>query len=133
MILVSFMFVVTAFAVFFGTRAIDIQELDAARDTAMSELALAREHAMDGTSDSAWGVAFATSSITTFKGSSFAGREKIYDLTTSFSSKVRLSGISSIVFLPPDGSVLTTGTVNITNGVATSSVGVNAVGGIDVH
>ncbi len=133
MMLIAFMFVVGAFAVFFGMRAVDIQELGAARDTAMSELALAREHAMDGTNDSAWGVAFATSSLTSFKGLSFVLRDKAFDRTTTFSPVVTLSGATSVVFLPPDGSVLMTGTVNISNGAATSSVGVNAVGGIDVH
>ena len=133
MMVVGFLAIVGSFSVVFGIRAVAIQELDSARDTAMSELSLARDHAMGGSNDSSWGVMFATSSLTTFKGPSFTGRDPVFDRTTTFGSRVTFTGATSVVFLPPDGMVQATGTVLMTNGSVTTSVGVNAIGGIEIH
>lgn len=128
-----FLFIVGSMSVVFGIRAIAIQELDSARDTATSELSLARDHAMSGSNDSPWGVMFATSSMTTFRGTSYAARDTAFDRTTTFGSGVTFSGATSVLFLPPDGTVNTPGTVLMVNGSVTTSVGVNAIGAIEVH
>lgn len=130
---IAFLFIVASYAVIFGARSIGIAELDRARDTALSEIVLARSRAMGGTGGAAWGVFFATSSLTTFKGFSYPTREAAFDLTTEFASNIGFSGATSIIFLPPEGLVQVPGTVAISNATASSTISVNAISGINVQ
>jgi prepilin-type N-terminal cleavage/methylation domain-containing protein len=133
MMTVVFLVIVASYAVIFGARSVTIAELGRARDISLAELTLARSRAMGGTGGSAWGIRFATSSITTFKGSSYPARDAAYDITTDFASNIIFSGATSIIFLPPEGTVQVPGTVAVTNGTASATISVNAISGISVQ
>jgi len=107
------------------------QELDFARETVRNDLFMARKGSTAGTNDSSWGIRFATSSITRFKGSSYAARDTVYDATTQFGSRITITAPTEIVFLRPSGTPNATGTITITDGRKTVTSTVNRVGGID--
>lgn len=132
-IVLAFMVILFGMTSIFGLSAIRVQELDRATETARSELSLVRDRAMSGNSGEAWGVAFATSSLVEFRGSSYATRNPGLDLEVPFSGKIRFSGLSEVVFLPPYGRPKATGTLMIFDGSQTNSISVNAHGMIETQ
>lgn len=116
----------------FGTTSLSIQEMDRTTQTARSELALARSRAMSGKGGSSWGVAFATSSIIQFQGSSYATRNAIYDLSSPLTASIAVTGTREYVFTAPFGDPVQAGTTTFMFGGRTRSVVVNLYGMIEL-
>lgn len=130
--------IVMAMLVFFAglTAAISAKalrngEFDRVRETLRGELVAAQANSIAGTLDSAWGVAVATSSITRYRGASYATRNATYDRTTIFSGSIKLSGTTDVAFSRPNGTS-TPATIVITDGTSFTTTTVNAVGAIEV-
>lgn len=131
--------IVMAMMVFFAgltaamsTRALRNGEFDRVRETVRSELVTAQANSIAGTLDSAWGVAVATSSITRYRGASYATRNATFDRLTTFSGSITLSGTSDVAFTRPFGTS-TPATIVITDGTSFTTTTVNAVGAVEVQ
>jgi Tfp pilus assembly protein FimT len=117
----------------FGIKAIYLQEIDQVRETIRNELAYARDQAMSSSGGASWGVQFTSSTMTQYKGSSYASRDQEYDRVNDFGSRITMTGDSQIVFTPPFGEVQASGTVNVTNGTQTAIITVNPYGTIEIR
>jgi Tfp pilus assembly protein FimT len=128
-------FVITLFHLvsIFGISAIHVQDIDQAREIIRSELVSARDRAAAGDCDVKWGAAFSTSTVTQFKGESYASRDPAYDRTNDLGNRVSLSGADEIVFMPPFGEACASGTVNVTDGTRSAIITVNQYGTIEVQ
>jgi len=84
-----------------------------------------------GRGDSAWGVRIATTSITLFKGATFASRDTAYDEEYKPGVSYTVSGVSDISFLKLSGlpSTIGTTTINVPQGSG-RSVYINDKGAI---
>lgn len=108
-------------------------ELERARELIRSDLARAQTDTIAGTEDLPWGVAFTTRSITRFAGASFATRNTSFDVATSFSSPVSISGPAEVVFGRPGGEPSAAAAITVTDGRRTYTIRVNAAGSISVE
>lgn len=90
-------------------------DLDVAANTTLQTLRRAQvlSQAVDG--DTTWGAKIQSSTITLFKGASYALRDTTYDEDYSLSGTVTPSGISEVVFSKFLGNPTTTGTVTLTS------------------
>ncbi len=88
----------------------------------------AQQLAVSGAHSDAWGVYVDVvgNSITLFKGSSYASRDTIFDLTTTFSDAFSLSNNFSdeVIFSQFSGTPQQFGTATITDSFTNSAVGV---------
>ncbi len=66
-----------------------------------------------GYNNSAWGVAIATSSVTLFKGTSFATRDTSFDELYTPSAELYVSGLSEVMFATYTGLPTAAGTTTI--------------------
>ncbi|MEK7473315.1 MAG: prepilin-type N-terminal cleavage/methylation domain-containing protein [Patescibacteria group bacterium] len=116
-----------------STPALRNAEFDRVRETVRSELAAARADTIGGTSDSSWGVAFSSGSITRYRGTSYATRDQTLDLVTTFGNGVTLSGDTDVTFVRPTGAPIAAATIIITNGALRATTTINAVGAIEMQ
>lgn len=80
-------------------------------------------------SDTSWGVAIASETITLFQGTSYATRDTAFDEVFETSINVVPSGVSEIVFTKFTGLPQTTGTITLTSNTnETRIITVNAKG-----
>jgi len=102
------------------------------QDTSTSyvqSLRRARSLATTGRGDTSWGVRIATSTITVFKGASYAARDTAYDESFQTGVSYTVSGVSEVVFARFTGIPNTTGTTTITvSGTTPKDVHINAKG-----
>lgn len=120
-------------SVFSNTTLFHSLELERAREDIHGELIRAQTDANANTNDTDWGVAFFPQSITRFGGASFATRNQSFDITTSFSAPVIISGDTEIVFTRPEGIPNAPATINITIGTRSATISINATGSISVQ
>jgi len=90
-------------------------DLDVAVTHTVEGLRRAQTLSQAGVGDSAWGVKMLTSSITVFKGNSYASRISGYDEVTTFSPQVTTTGLNEIVFSRLYGMPNATGIITITS------------------
>jgi type II secretory pathway pseudopilin PulG len=133
LVTIGFVLVLAGTVAVFGITSLKLQEVDRAVQTIRNNLVAARDQAMSARESSRWGVEFATSSIMSFKGSTYATRDHSYDLFNPFAPGINITGISEIVFVPPFGNAATSGSVTITDGDRTVSISVNPYGMIQAQ
>ena len=133
MIVMVFGLVLYQLVVVFGVTSLLVQEMDRTTQTGRSELSLARDRAMSGKGGSSWGVEFATSTIIQFQGTSYAARNKAYDISSPISSKITVTGTREFVFTAPLGEPTQTGTVTFIMGDRTRNLSVNIYGMIELQ
>lgn len=79
--------------------------------------------------DTSWGVKTQSGSLILFKGTSFAGRDTMFDELFSIPTSITPSGVSEIVFDKLTGFPQTTGTITFTsNANETKTITINAKG-----
>ena len=85
--------------------------------------------AQGGRGDAPWGVTIATTSVTLFKGASYASRDMRYDEVYTVNTPVTISGISEVDFALFTGTpnIVGTTTITSTNARATT-ITINAKG-----
>lgn len=128
--------VMTAFigvAAALSTQAIKNGEFDRVRETVRSELVAAQSDAIGGTLDSSWGVAFSSSTITRYKGASYATRDTVFDRVATFGNSVVLSGATDVTFSRPAGLPIFPSVIVITEDVLHATATVSAAGVISVQ
>jgi hypothetical protein len=82
--------------------------------------------------DSQWGVNMATSTITVFKGATYATRDTTWDETYTFPPSITLSGIAQEVYTKNSNTPATTGTITLTSTFYdTRTITINADGILD--
>lgn len=108
-------------------------EFDRVRETVRNELVAAQADTVGGTLDSSWGVAFSTSTITRYRGGSYATRVTANDRITSFGSGFILSGTPEVHFYRPMGLTSSTAVIVITNADLQTTTTVNTAGSISVQ
>lgn len=116
-----------------GSQTVRNTEFDRVRETIRNELAAAQADTIGGTMDSSWGVRVSTSTVTRYRGASYAGRVTAYDRLTTFGSGVSVSGTTDVAFTRPHGLPAAAATIVITDGVRWATTTVNLAGGIDVQ
>ncbi len=116
-----------------GSQTVRNTEFDRVRETIRTELAAAQADTIGGTLDSGWGVAFATGTVTRYRGTSFAARVTSYDRVTTFGNGVTISGTTDVVFTRPKGLPSAASTIVLTDGTHWATTTVNLAGGIDVQ
>ncbi|MBI4713622.1 hypothetical protein HY771_00320 [Candidatus Uhrbacteria bacterium] len=92
-------------------------ELDIATTSVAQSLRRAQIIAQAVDADTSWGVKIQTSTITLFKGTSFATRDSAYDEEFSFPSNIVPSGVYEVVFAKWTGIPATTGTITFTSSI----------------
>lgn len=90
-------------------------ELDVAAVTFAQSLRRAQVLARSSDGDTSWGVAVLSSSITLFKGASYASRDTDYDELSTMSDGITITGTSEYVFDKFTGLPTTTGTLTLTS------------------
>lgn len=104
------------------------ENLKIAQSGVLEGIRRAQSSARDGKGDSAWGINFASNTITVFKGTSYAGRDTAFDQPLSMPAGVVLSGLTEVVFAKLTGTTANAGTITLTNNSGNSNVAINAKG-----
>lgn len=81
-----------------------------------------------GRSDSNWGVEISTTSVTLYKGTSYASRDTNYDEIYTPTLDITPSGVSEVNFMRLSGLPSTTGTTTLTGDVSSTTVYVSTKG-----
>ena len=92
-------FLVTAFS---GRLIAQMAVHDAAGEFS-SAFRKAEAYALSGRQHSAWGVHYADSNITLFKGDSYAEHDHSYDEVTTIDRQIAVTGFSEVIFSQPYG------------------------------
>lgn len=104
-------------------------DLDLTTQSAVSMIRRAQTYARGVDEDSIWGVRFQSSSISLFKGTSYAARDINFDETLLLPSSMTISGTTEITFAKLSGIPSQTGTVTLASSINdTRTVMVNAEG-----
>ncbi|MFA5129800.1 MAG: hypothetical protein WC477_02640 [Patescibacteria group bacterium] len=133
LVVIAFVMILIGMVGGFGISALRMQEQDRVVQTIRNELVAARNQAMSEREGGRWGVAFATTSIVLFKGSTYGTRDRTYDLFNPFAPGIVITGSSEIVFVPPFGNAATSGAVTTTFLDRQASVTVNKYGMIEAR
>jgi len=92
----------------------------------------AENYAQTMSGDSGWSVEFQSSTVTLFKGASFAGRTTSYDEAYTVPGSVTVSGLSEVQFTQQTATPNTTGSVTLTSTTNdTRTISINAKGTVD--
>lgn len=116
-----------------GVTAIRNAEFDRVRETVRNELAIAQADTIGGSLDSTWGVAFTSSTVTRYRGASYASRDISFDRISSFGNAVTLSGTTDVPFTRPTGLPNAAASIVITGGQLHATTTVNTAGAISVQ
>jgi prepilin-type N-terminal cleavage/methylation domain-containing protein len=115
-----------------SSRTIKNSEFDRVRETIRTEITRAQADSLGGTFDSAWGVMFSATSVTRYRGSSYATRSPASDVVSSFGS-ITATGTKDLPFTRPKGLPSAAAAIVITNGTLTSTTTVNMAGAISIQ
>lgn len=103
-------------------------DLDLTTQSVADALRRAQVYARGVSGDSQWGVAFQSSSVTLFKGSSFATRDTAYDEVISLPG-ISTSGLTEVLFSKLSAVPSTTGSIALTtNTNEVRTITINAKG-----
>ena len=104
-------------------------EVDLAGQNLASALRRAQVYARGGNGDSQWGVEIQSSSITLFKGATFATRDTAYDETHAIPPTISVSGDGEVIFAKLTGLPDAAGSTTFTSvSTDTRTVSINAKG-----
>lgn len=109
-------------------RMLTKNDLDIATVTTAQTMRRAQTLSQSVDGDSNWGVKVQTSSITLFKGTSFATRDSNFDEDFSFPTSITPSGVTEAVFTKLFGDPQTTGTITLSTGNDSSNIVINGKG-----
>lgn len=105
-----------------------VNDLSAAVSTLSQALRLAELKAQAIDESSGWGVHAGTSTITVFKGASFADREQTSDAIFSFSGSIAVTAPADVFFAPLSGAPSVPIVWQLSGGGVTHSVSINNLG-----
>jgi len=91
-------------------------DLDVAVDSFVQSARRAQVLSRASDGDTSWGVYVASSTITVFKGSTYASRDSDYDETFAILTELTPSGVTEIVYTKFTGAPQTTGMTTLTSG-----------------
>jgi Tfp pilus assembly protein FimT len=103
LLVIAIVITVGFFSAAFSSLMIPRMAVRDAGDQLKSVLRKAENYTISGRLDSSWGVHYADSVITLFKGASYAGREDSFDERTGINERISVSGFTEVVFVRPGG------------------------------
>lgn len=107
-------------------------DLDLNTQTTVDTIRKAETYARGVRNDSVWGVNFTASTMTLFKGSTYASRDTTFDEVTNLPSSVTQSGLTEVTFSKVFGVPSTTGTLTLSSTANSSKqVILNSEGSVD--
>ena len=130
-IVVGMMTVLALFTVVITAGSYTRNVLESERDSVVSFLWRARARAIHNINQTGHGLFITTSSYIVFQGNSYAARSSTLDEVFPKSGGITSSGLSEIVFQPPEGSSASTGTITLTNQAKSAMIIINGEGQID--
>lgn len=102
-----------------GTKFFIKNHLDNTRNNLISSLRTAQINTMSGKGELPWGVKVISNEIILFSGNDFASRDTVYDEKFGIPDSVTCDQ-SEIVFLRPDGDILSVVQINIADNIGQS-------------
>lgn len=105
--------------------------MNSERDVLISSLMKARSRAANNINQSAHGVYLTADKIVIFQGSSYSGRNALYDQDIKLSESVSKSGLNETVFQQLTAESSASGTIILSNSQRTINISVNNEGKID--
>lgn len=90
----------------------------------------AEANAKSGNGDTTWGVRISGSTITVFKGATYATRDTTYDIVSTWSNKITASGLSEIVFSRLEAVPSVNGNITLTGYNQSKTITLNAKGNV---
>lgn len=133
LVVFGMMIIFAGFAATIGASAVRNAEFDRIRETVRNDLVAAQADTIGGTLDSSWGVAFSSSTITRYRGASYATRNTSFDRVTALNNGVTLSGTTDVPFTRPTGLPSASAQIVMTNGILHATTTINAAGSITVQ
>lgn len=107
-------------------------DLDITAQAVAATLRRAEAYARSSNSDSAWSVEVQATTLTLFKGTSFASRDTNEDETYSIPGSITPSGLSEVQFAKFTALPNTTGTITLTSSSSdVRTIAINAKGMVD--
>ena len=106
------------------------QQLETHTQGILQTLRRAQLKAMSVELGSSFGIHITNDSYILFQGNSFATRDGAFDEVFDLPQIITVSGISEIVFSKLDGIPSATGTITLSSGSETRTIGINAIGRI---
>lgn len=103
-------------------------EVDTAVSLAARALRTAQINSQASFQDAQWGARFAASSITVFKGATYAGRDTVFDQQYPIDSNIAVSGVTEIVFTKMKGETTNVGTITLSQPGSARNITINAKG-----
>ena len=107
----------------------DRNDLDLTTESIANSFRRAQVYAGAVNGDSQWGVEVQGSTVTLFKGATFASRDTSYDEVTTIPGNMAVSGLSEVLFSKLSATPNTTGSVTLTaNSNDIRTITINAKG-----
>lgn len=126
---VSILGIITAVSIPVYASFLTRNDLGTSVESVSSAMRRAGMYARGMNDDSAWGIKVQSSSITLFKGTSFATRETAYDEVITLPGTITASGMDEIIFAKLAATPSATGTITLTtNTNETKAIAINAKG-----
>ncbi len=130
--------IIIAIAIPFSNSSIVRGNLDNSARSLESSMRRAYTYARGSENNSDWGVRVSTSSVIVFSGSTYAGRDSVFDEIGNMSSPALLGGtlasdgVAEITFAKGTGTPNATGTITLTGGGNMKIITINDKGAISV-
>lgn len=90
-------------------------DLEVTTQSVVAAVRRAEVYARSVRGDSVWGVAFQSTGVTLYKGSTYASRDTSFDEIVEMPGSISVSGLSEVQFAKMSGSPSTSGTVTFTS------------------
>lgn len=106
--------------------------LDITTQSVAAAIRRAETYARGNNGDSVWGIAIQTTSVTLFKGTSYAARTTAFDEVISLPGTVTASGLSEVTFAKLSAAPSSTGSLTLTSTTSDSrTITINSEGMVD--
>jgi prepilin-type N-terminal cleavage/methylation domain-containing protein len=103
-------------------------DLDAAKNDVVQSLRRAQTLAQSSDGDTNWGVGVRSTTITLFKGTSYASRTVAFDEIFAMPTTITVSGVTDVVYAKFTGLPQSTGTITLTASNKVVTINVNDKG-----
>ena len=133
LLVIAIILTIGFFTTVFPLRLIAQMSVNDTRDELKSELKKAQSYALAGRGHSPWGVHYGNSTITLFKGDSYANRDHGFDEEINLDEEITISGFTQAVFTIPSGrpQAAISGITISRNSAESASFSLNAEGALE--
>lgn len=133
LIVIGVMAILASLTLPFGFNFYKSQQLETQSQLVLQVLRLGQSKSIFQENDSSFGIYFANNSYALFQGSSWIGRNSLYDQSFNLPSIISLSGLQEVVFSKMEGLPNATGNIVLNNGLDSRTININALGRINLE